>query len=388
MEEKGNMAKVKRNSNVESLRILAMLMITYCHFMYWPYVTSNSFPVRLVSNLLRDFGGVGDCIFFGISAWYMCMETPTVKRSFKRVCQLEKQLWFYGIGSLFVLVTLQYVVKSGVFFSSFGELAKDGVASFIPVTSNLWWYTTSYVLFVVMHPMINYGLQKMGKKWHGILALTVFLLWGWIPFYNVNMGINILLFLYQYTILSYIRWYMGEYVESAAVRNKLLLIGLGVGVISDVVIAAVSSFIHWEHNYTYLGQPWSFPSLFIGLGLLMWAEQSAPRHNAFINRIAGATLAPFVITMYPATAPALKKMIAAAVSLAEDNPAVGIVINVAVVLAVFIICIVIGLLQKVLFGKTVNRKPMKYFDILYVKLQRLIKTCTVKAGRFLLLSDK
>lgn len=63
-----------RNSNIEILRIIAMLCIAFNHFP-WPaqdIVGSGSFverlPMSLLLSLISNLGGIGDCLFFFISA--------------------------------------------------------------------------------------------------------------------------------------------------------------------------------------------------------------------------------------------------------------------------------------------------------------------------------
>ena len=67
-----------RNSRIEVLRLLAMFAITLNHFP-WDYSMlsaggSEGFAAQFIVNLLSNFGGVGDCLFFGISAWYLSGE--------------------------------------------------------------------------------------------------------------------------------------------------------------------------------------------------------------------------------------------------------------------------------------------------------------------------
>ena len=66
-----------RNSNVEMLRLVAMASITLNHFP-WDYLVLGSGDeaclAQFIVNLVSNFGGLGDCLFFGISAWYMSEE--------------------------------------------------------------------------------------------------------------------------------------------------------------------------------------------------------------------------------------------------------------------------------------------------------------------------
>lgn len=362
-----NRVKTSRNSNFEFLRIVAMLLITFCHFVAWKYITSSSIPVRWLANLLTDFGGLGDCLFFGITSWYMCAGKPTFKKSVRRIWQFEKQLWFYAIGSFVVLFILQYICGSYSFFASKGELLKMGVNSIIPVISGLWWYPTAYVLFVLVHPFINSCLQAAGEKVHRGLVFVTFAIWGIIPYFPINMGLNVLLFIYQYVLLSYVRWYHDDLLKSQRIKKILIAVGLIAGVGLDSLVSVAGALIHWNHVYTYMNQAWSFPSLFTALGLLMWAYQRKESHSECVNAIASATLAPFVISMYAPTAHALKIVFD---TLTDDmNSAQGLALNVGWILLIFAIGIIFDFVRQTLFKATVDRNRYSYFEAFWAYMQ-------------------
>ena len=359
--------KTSRNSNFELLRVIAMLLITFCHFIAWKYITSSVVPVRWTANVLSDFGGLGDCLFFGITSWYLCMSKPTFKKSIRRVWQFEKQLWFYAIGSFVVLLVLQYACGVYPFFSSKGEVLKGGVESLLPVISGLWWYPTAYVLFVLLHPFINRCLQAAGEKVHCHLVLVSFAIWGVIPFFPINMDLNVLLFIYQYVLLSYIRWYHDDLLQSQKLRKMLISIGLIVGVGFDSLVSIAGALVGWNHTYTYMNQAWSFPSLFTALGLLMWAYQRKECHSAVVNMAASATLAPFVLSMYPSTAHALK----AAFNVLTNamNAGLGMVLNVVYVILIFVIGIAFDFVRQALFKVTVDRNKYSCFNAFWNYMQ-------------------
>lgn len=96
-------ARAPRNTNVEMLRIFAMLCITFNHFT-WPtqeIVGSEHLlqhlPISTALSLISNLGGIGDCLFFFISVWYICEETANYKRQFKRVWILERELLFWSL---------------------------------------------------------------------------------------------------------------------------------------------------------------------------------------------------------------------------------------------------------------------------------------------------
>lgn len=360
--------KVSRNSNFELLRILAMLLITFCHFIAWKYITSSDIPVRWVAAVLSDFGGLGDCLFFGITSWYLCMGKPTFKKSVRRIWQFEKQLWFYAIGSFAVLFILQYVCGIYTFFASKGEMLKEGIGSIIPVISGLWWYPTAYVLFVLIQPFINKCLQAAGEKVHRNLVLVSFAIWGIIPFFPINMDLNVLLFIYQYVLLAYVRWYRDDLLRSQKLKKMLIAVGLGVGVGFDSMVSIAGALIGWNHTYSYMNQAWSFPALFTALGLLMWAYQREERHSATVNMVASATLAPFVLSMYPPTAHALKAV--CNVLIDAMNAVQGITFNVGYAILIFMIGIVVDFIRQALFKITVDRNGCSRFEVFWSYLQK------------------
>ena len=360
----GKMGKeTTRNSNFEFLRIVAMLAITLCHFVARKYILSGDIPIRWISVMLVDFWGLGDCLFFGITSWYLCMSNPTGKKAFRRVWQLEKQLWFYAIGIFAVLAILQFGFGLYPFFASKGALAKAGLSSVAPVISELWWYPTAYVLFVLLHPFINACLRACGERIHRGLALSAFAIWGVIPFFPLNMKLSVFLFLYQYVLLSYVRWYHDDLLRSRRLKTMLLAVGLGVGICFDSVMAVAGAIGKLGRNYTYMSQPWSFPSLFVALGLLMWAYQREESHSKAINIMASATLAPYVITKYTPLTLAVKHWIDELT--AGMNAGFGLMLNVVLILVMFMLCIAIDLVRQALFRVTVDRKPGAWFAVVW-----------------------
>ena len=57
--------------------------------------------MTLIISFLSNWGGVGDCLFFIISAWFLCDEEQSYERNISRCWHLEKQLWFWSL-SLFI----------------------------------------------------------------------------------------------------------------------------------------------------------------------------------------------------------------------------------------------------------------------------------------------
>lgn len=70
-------------------------------------------PLDLVVALATNFGGVGDCLFFFISIWYLCEESPSLKRSCKRAWILEREqlFWSLTLFAVFLAVTALHATE-------------------------------------------------------------------------------------------------------------------------------------------------------------------------------------------------------------------------------------------------------------------------------------
>lgn len=106
----------------------------------WDYYSLSSactpggialFLVILLSNL----GGLGDCLFFGISAWFLSDEIQGLGKNVKRVCMLEAQLLFYGT-ILFAATLATQCAVGGSF--SLGGLCHALFGAFFPLMSSHW----------------------------------------------------------------------------------------------------------------------------------------------------------------------------------------------------------------------------------------------------------
>lgn len=295
----------RRNSRIEGLRLLAMLAITLNHFP-WDYSVlsaggSKGFAAQFIINLLSNFGGVGDCLFFGISAWYLSDEARGgVRKNLKRIVKLEAQLLFFSL-SLFVFAFVVPCLRNGS--CSFGSLCHAIFGAVFPLSSTHWWYPTSYALFLLFIPFINIGLRAMGKREHFLLAFILLFLYSLFPYsflgglVHFDMSYSVWLFLYQYVVFTCFKWHFPEMVSERAFGLKLLGLGLFIGIGSQVVFGMpllVMGKSMLSHQL-WLNTPACLPSMFIAFGLLILAHTEEPIVCPTINKAASGTLAVYLI---------------------------------------------------------------------------------------------
>lgn len=302
----------RRNSSVELLRLFAMLLIVLNH-VRWPadQIISSDMPyaVRValmgIVSFCSSFGGVGDCLFFGITAWFLCMEKPTFKKSILRAWSLERQLLFYSY--VLFAVDMAAWLEFGVVDYTPRHLAKTILFTVFPFATSRWWYPTSYILFLLIFPWFSEGLRSLGKKNHGILAIVLLALHGILPWtvFRLDMNYCITLFLYLYVLVSFVRWYMPELLTNVVAARKLMLIGFLFGVCSVIGIQLVRPN---AQNRIWLNCPTCFPSLFIALGLLICANRYGGFYNQVVNKLASATLGVYLILASEGVADGLSRL--------------------------------------------------------------------------------
>ena len=369
-----------RNSNIELLRIFAMLCVAFNHFP-WPtqgIVNPEGFsqhlPTSLALSLISNLGGLGDCLFFFISIWYICEETANYKRQCKRVWILERELLFWSI-----LLLVGNLLSQGLGFQdsySKKELFVYLIHGLFPALSTHWWFPTHYMLFLLIVPALSTGLRSVGKHLHGILAIILFAFNGLIPFeimdklpngnFHSTMNYSVWLFIYQFVLITYIKWYRQNWLKSKSLMTAFMWIGGLANVISQLAGTILLSIVSNEYVnpwYLWMNNPACFPSMMFALGLLAIAQQKQPWHNVPVNTLASATLTVYLLFTDPFT----YSIIAAFTQLVPQHGATLLLVGVIVCLATFALCILLGIIRQALFAVTIDLHRGRWFELLWNK---------------------
>lgn len=373
--------RAPRNSNVEILRIFAMLCIAFNHFP-WPaqeIVGSGSLsqrlPMSIVLSLISNLGGVGDCLFFFISIWYICEESANYKRQFKRVWILERELLFWSI--LFLVCDLLSQVSGFQEAYSKKELLKHLIHGLFPTLSTHWWFPTNYMLFLLIVPVLSTGLRKAGEQLHKILAIILFVLYGFVPFGFMNnlagelhptMNYSVWLFIYQFVLITYIRWYKPNWLKSKSLMTRFIWIGALFGVFSQTVCTILASVISNTYRNSlcalWMNTPACFPSMMFALGILALTQQKKPWHNKAINKIASATLTVYLFFTDSFT----NTIISTYTHEITQSGLLLFLSSFALCLVSFLLTILLGLIRQILFSITFDRHRGHYFELSWDKI--------------------
>ena len=371
-----------RNSNVEALRILAMFLILINHF---PWNLENivghgsyleRLPLDLVVTSATNFGGVGDCLFFFISIWYLCEESPSLKRSCKRTWILERELLFWSLTlfAVFLTTTALHTTEP----VSAKTFLKYAAQAFFPTATNHWWFPTSYILFLLICPALCEGLRRIGRDVHYSLAIISTVLFGLVPFgcinnhfHSWNMTYSVWLFVYQFVLVSYLRWYKKDWLDNTRMMTASAWIGLALGVFSQIAIVSAALMFKESanpHDF-WMNCPAALPSMMVAIGLIALAQRKAPRHSRMVNKIASSVFTVYLIL----TDGFANSVIDDFIKGLDMTGWMLLLISFLLACGFFVLAVLLGFIRQGLFAVTVDRSRGHWFELVWDKAMERIE---------------
>lgn len=293
--------KRERQSNYELLKIIAMLMIVSHHF-----IAKNAFNVdteitgitfnKLFLQFIGNHAFIGNNLFFMCSAWFLVDKkidfSSFPRPQLKHIWSMEKKMLFYSIG-----LWIMFRITEGGGTATLSMLAK----SVFPLSTNLWWYPTTYAVFLLIQPFYHKGLEALEKDTLCKLILTMTCIWSvssLVPFFNYGAS-NFLCFIMLYAVVFQMKRYG---IEKLTKRNcKLIIItGYAIAAASIVLLDVLGTHITQAGDYACYfirGNNRLLPFI-ISIAIFRlsteWKIQSK-----VINYVASLTLGIYLIHMYP-----------------------------------------------------------------------------------------
>lgn len=222
------MAEKKRNSNLELMRILCMLLIVFHHcgghgFESIDRVYSFNKYFTEAASMLGSAGVMG---FVLISGYFVSASGTDLKRLLK----LWGQIWFYSALCLVLFLTVLTPAEP------LG--AADIIKSLLPVTYSCYWFATSYIVLMLLSPFLNSFIASVGRETLLRLIVLLVLLWSVLAtLFAADYGYNIMgWFVAMYLISGYIRRYYVPGRHAAGRHLVLALLAYLLLLLSDILI--------------------------------------------------------------------------------------------------------------------------------------------------------
>lgn len=279
--------KTPRNSAVELLRILAMLMIVLSHACYHGGYDSV-YAADSINRLFTQFGYLGNlgvAVFVMISGYFQCrMEFRS--RSLNKILS---QVWFYS-------VALYLVCHFG-----FGEeLPLSQVL--LPTMFETYWFVTAYVVLLLLSPFLNRMIHNLTKGQLNALIGIMMLLWVAVPTVTKQTmyGGALQQFVLFYCIGAWLRLYPEGKLETPNCRWALAILPMAALYGLTVVLAYCERFT--PEVFGASQRFYDRNSLFIvaaATGLMAIAAYARPFSNRFVNAVSGCTFGVYLIHDHP-----------------------------------------------------------------------------------------
>lgn len=201
----------ERNSSVEILKIFAMILICICHANMTGIGTPTTDVQTFITHCLGAGGLIGDVIFIVCSSYFL----------------LDSKKMKIGKVALMILNTfvISVIFASGFLIAGYKLSALEIVRQFFPTIFQNNWFITYYIVFYLLHPLLNRIIRCMDKKALGIAALLMFIQSFILVFVQAQTpGIHKLMcFVSTYFIVAYFKYYGNRFTESKKL-NVIVLV--------------------------------------------------------------------------------------------------------------------------------------------------------------------
>ena len=160
----------KRNNGIELLRLVLMFMICILHVLGHGGVLKSSDPTSLQSQLLWFMEVFSLCAVntFALISGYTASDKP---KQYDKLVNLWFQVLFYAfvINTIFTAlginrnITLPFILKS-----------------ILPITSNTFWYMSSYFILFLSMPLLNKYIFSIDKNTASKMFIMIIILFSFI----------------------------------------------------------------------------------------------------------------------------------------------------------------------------------------------------------------
>ena len=362
---------LRRQSNIELLRIISMILIVSHHFSLHGVLKNfgeNALLQQSVTTILAQIiqlgGKVGVCLFILISGYFMVNAEVKLKKIFFLVLQVL----FYSIGSLCFIKLLGATIE-----------LTDIIEAVFPVLHEQYWFVTAYVILYLISPFLNKLLLNLSKKEFQKMLLVTIFLWILVPtFTSGEMGSsNITRFILFYSIGSFIKLHSNKKYDNIKFGFILSLISYSLLVASVFIYNFIGRKLQINElisEATYFSNSSSLLVLAIAVGLFIWIKNINMGSINWINKVSGATFGIYLIHDNRHIRPILWHSIFRTQEHISDSPLFFVLYALYVVLVVLFVTIGIELLRL----KYIHKYEVKILDVFlnheYLKIITALKS--------------
>lgn len=202
-----------RDSNIELLRIVSMMLIILFHFsVHGPWPADGVLAANVAVGVLAFGGKLGVNCFVLITGYFMTRSSVRMAS----VARVVLETWFYSWGLLILFAVAQPELVTQA------RLEK----AVLPLVSGEYWFITNFVALMVVSPFLNLLFDRLSRRGKSRLAAIGFVTISVLPTLTTfnPLGSDLLWFFYLYLMGGWIRELMegtegGDTLASALARD-------------------------------------------------------------------------------------------------------------------------------------------------------------------------
>ena len=280
---------VERNSNIELVRIISIILITISHYCCLGVGRARIDALSPgINKFLLTFlilGNLGTILFIIISGYFL-INSDEVK--IKKLLRIIFQVLFYSITIFLAVIILKLKPYS-----------KDLLfPSIFPITYKAYWFMTCYIILYIFHPYINKCLNNLNRKEHFKLNILLFVIFSLLATLSVKdyYGNELIQFILYYSIGAYLYKYPKNILGEKHNNYKILVSSLILIMLSIIVLEHLPDFREYMNiRSDYLLSRESPLAILLCVSLFDIFSRMKPKSNKVINFIASMVLAVYLI---------------------------------------------------------------------------------------------
>lgn len=263
----------KRNSNIELLRILCMLMIILHHSYYHSNIIRDSSNINyIILDTLQLLGLVSNNIFVLITGYYMINKSINKKSLTKIIFEI----FFYGYTIL--ILNLMF----------FKQIEYDVIwKAILVITSNQQWFITAYLLLYISIPFINILTKNLNQK-----QMEKLIIFG-ILIFSISPTITLLKQYFSYYIWFVLLYLIGAYLN--LYKNKELIEKNKIFLFFSIITVLLFKFLTVHNRRFIISNINNFILFTLSVSIFITFIKKKEWYNKNVNYIASSVLGIYLV---------------------------------------------------------------------------------------------
>lgn len=358
--------KEERQSNIELLRIILMLMIVFFHYYIHGIGLNNNLTLNnLILQSICFAGKIAVNVFVIISGYYLI----NLKFSLIKFIKFVFQIKFYDVTIMFLSMYLGYIT-----------LTKDILFKSIFPLASMNWFASVYIILYLLTPIINFVLRVVKKEilLKGIVLLfIVFIVLPSLFYYKFQSNM-LVLFLILYSIGAYLRLHCGLTAnEYSCVAKKIVFFSICMCYITIFAMDVLGNLFNYTKGIFYFVSSYSVFSWTMSIGIFLWFKNLRVNNNRYINFIASTVFGVYLIHDNPLISKFIWVELLKTNLFYYSETIILLLHCVLSVITVFVVCSIIEIVRMYLFDsyllKSVDKKLTRLQEVIDFYISSLVK---------------